>query len=548
MMRLSVEKTFREVSLEQTIERICVQMKNQDWNEAQVSQGTVLRMLDALGWPIFNPSIVFPEYLIGGGEVDFALCKEENPLIYIEVKNNGITLGIKEEKQLFKYAFQKSVPLGVLTNGHTWKFYYPPEGGYPGDRCFCDLNIYDDLEKCGSILNRYLSYKVVSDEKAFTTMIKKDYHSRYQQLIFSMIDQHEEKLLKALEALVNESKTENKPSRNQVRSFLKAVSNDAQLNKILAVKMGEMYDYQPSREQVKNALSKNDQFNERLAVKLAEMLAMKLGKAFSNNDQFNKMSAVKLAEMLAVKLGKAFSNNDQFNKMSAARVIKAFSNNDQLNKMLAVKVEEKVEEMLAMKLAEKVEKMYHGYQPSRDQVQSFLNPRSAASRPTRPPQEATLSSSLSPSSAASRPTRPPQEAALSSPLSPSADELFGDGFGFVLYGKLYPARKASAILVGVFNELAKFNPLLLTQLTESDFNHYKGRHKGRRRCLARNKKLLLNPERTQQLESGWYIDTTFSREATISAIKLACRIASVEYGKDLILYLPPKQTRERQRS
>ena len=116
--------------------------------------------------------------------------------------------------------------------------------------------------------------------------------------------------------------------------------------------------------------------------------------------------------------------------------------------------------------------------------------------------------------------------------------------GFVLYGESYQANTSIAILAGVFNELTKFNPLLLKQLTESDFNHYKGR----RRCLARNKKLLLNPEKTQQLKSGWYIDKTLNREVTISAIKEACQIASVEYGKDLILYLPPKQTRERQRS
>ena len=510
------------MSLQQAINGICEKI-DKDWNEAQVSQGVVLRVLDALGWPIFNPSIVFPEYPIGGDKIDFALCKGENPLIYIEVKRNSITLGETEEKQLFKYAFQKSVPLGILTNGHNWKFYYPPEGGYSGQRCFRNLNIYKDrLEKCVYRLNRYLSYKVVSDEKAFTTMIKKDYHSRYQQLIFSMIDQHEEKLLKALEALVNESKTENKPSRNQVRSFLKAVSNDAQLNKILAVKMGEMYDYQPSREQVKNALSKNDQFNEKLAVKLTEMLSVKLGKAFSKNNQFNERLAMKLAEMLSVKLGKAFSKNNQFNKMSATRVIKDFSNNDHLNKMLAEKVEEKVEEMLAMKLAEKVEEMYHGYQPSRDQVQSFLNARSSASRSILPPQEATLSSSLSPSSAVSRSTLSPQKATLSS-LSPSTDEIFGDGFGFILYGKPYPAEKASAILVGVLNELIRINPSFAKQFAKSHFNF--NLHKNKYKYLSDTPDKFQYPEQVKQLDSGWWIKRNLSREEINSVIRKACSIA-----------------------
>ena len=128
--------------------------------------------------------------------------------------------------------------------------------------------------------------------------------------------------------------------------------------------------------------------------------------------------------------------------------------------------------------------------------------------------------------------------------SPTQDTSLPSGFrGFVLNGKRREHSYTIDILIGVFNELTRINSSFPNLFAQNDFNRYKSRCK----CLAKNKNDLLDSKKTRQLESGWYIDTTFSREATISAIRAACQIASVEYGKDLILYLPRKQTRERQR-
>ena len=42
-----------------------------DENEASISQGIVLRILNSLSWPTFDTSIVFPEYPFEGGRVDY---------------------------------------------------------------------------------------------------------------------------------------------------------------------------------------------------------------------------------------------------------------------------------------------------------------------------------------------------------------------------------------------------------------------------------------------------------------------------------------------
>ena len=85
-------------------------------NEASVSQGIVLRLLQALAWPTYNTQIVSPEYTVSGKRVDYALCHPHSkPIVFIEVKQVGQSEGA--EKQLFEYAFHIGVPMAILTDG-----------------------------------------------------------------------------------------------------------------------------------------------------------------------------------------------------------------------------------------------------------------------------------------------------------------------------------------------------------------------------------------------------------------------------------------------
>ena len=43
-------------------------------NEASVSQGIILRLLNALKWPTYDTQIVSPEFTVEGRRVDYALC------------------------------------------------------------------------------------------------------------------------------------------------------------------------------------------------------------------------------------------------------------------------------------------------------------------------------------------------------------------------------------------------------------------------------------------------------------------------------------------
>ena len=54
-------------------------------NEQAISQGIVLRVLQELGWDIYDTTLVWPEFQTGEGRADFALCHPPSkPADFIE--------------------------------------------------------------------------------------------------------------------------------------------------------------------------------------------------------------------------------------------------------------------------------------------------------------------------------------------------------------------------------------------------------------------------------------------------------------------------------
>ena len=94
------------MALETTLNEITARLRQGKFsNEQAISQGIVLRLLQELGWDIYDTATVWPEYQTGEGRADFALCHPPNklPAILIEVKQPG-----KAEdavRQALSYAF-----------------------------------------------------------------------------------------------------------------------------------------------------------------------------------------------------------------------------------------------------------------------------------------------------------------------------------------------------------------------------------------------------------------------------------------------------------
>ena len=199
-------------------------------NEAAVSQGIVLRLLDALTWPRFNTQVIIPEYSVGGRRVDFALCHPPSkPIIFIEVKQVGNIEGA--ERQLFEYAFHEGIPIAILTDGREWRFFHPTAPGDYRERKVCELNLGEgNSEENAKRLNRYLNYESIRMGEAVEA-IKKDYEEVVQQRqvearlpgVWSELVQEKNEYL--LLAVMEKSKNKigYEPTEEQVLGFLKSL-------------------------------------------------------------------------------------------------------------------------------------------------------------------------------------------------------------------------------------------------------------------------------------------------------------------------------------
>lgn len=134
-------------------------------NEAAVSHGILVPLLQRLGWDCSDPDQVIPEYSSGRGRVDFALCTTgRRPAVFIEVK--GVGRSVDGDRQLFEYAFHEGVPICLLTDGRDWSFYLPSGQGSYDERRLYRLQLDDrSSAEAEQVFARYLArHRVTSGE------------------------------------------------------------------------------------------------------------------------------------------------------------------------------------------------------------------------------------------------------------------------------------------------------------------------------------------------------------------------------------------------
>lgn len=197
-------------------------------NEASVSQGIVLRLLNGLGWDTYNPKVVSPEFSLNGRRVDFALCHPAGkPVAFVEVKKIGQSDGA--ERQLFEYAFHAGIPLAILTDGQEWNFFLPGEQGDYGERRVYKLDLVErEIEQCVERLKRYLLYDNVASGAAIrnaredyqNVAKKRQIETALPEAWHKLLNEEDELLLEILADKV-ESLCGFKPDPDTVASFLK---------------------------------------------------------------------------------------------------------------------------------------------------------------------------------------------------------------------------------------------------------------------------------------------------------------------------------------
>lgn len=96
--------------------------------EEAAKNALVMPFLQALGYNVFNPGEVVPEFTcdVGtkkGEKVDYAICQDGKITMLVECKPASSDLSLNHASQLFRYFATTDARVAVLTNGVVYKFF-----------------------------------------------------------------------------------------------------------------------------------------------------------------------------------------------------------------------------------------------------------------------------------------------------------------------------------------------------------------------------------------------------------------------------------------
>jgi len=134
-------------SIKQLSERV-VKLKDNLQTEEATKNALIMPFIQTLGYDVFNPFEVTPEYTcdIGtkkGEKIDYAILKDNNPVILIECKHWAEDLTLYDN-QLLRYFHVSTAKFGILTNGISYKFYTDlVEANKMDEKPFLEINLSD---------------------------------------------------------------------------------------------------------------------------------------------------------------------------------------------------------------------------------------------------------------------------------------------------------------------------------------------------------------------------------------------------------------------
>ena len=123
-------------------------LKSQIQTEEATKNAFIMPFIKALGYDVFNPMEVVPEYIadIGikkGEKVDYAILISGQPAILVECKHWGDSLD-PHNSQLFRYFHTSKAKFGLLSNGIIYRFYTDLiETNKMDEKPFFEFNVTD---------------------------------------------------------------------------------------------------------------------------------------------------------------------------------------------------------------------------------------------------------------------------------------------------------------------------------------------------------------------------------------------------------------------
>lgn len=168
--------------------------------EEATKQALILPFLQALGYDIFNPHEVTPEYTtdIGtkkGERIDYAILSQGKPVVLIECKTITDKLD-KADSQLLRYFHVSAAKFGVLTNGIDYKFYTDLEEPNKMDsKPFLTINILNIKEQDVVELKKFHK-AVFNADQIFSTASELKYLNEIKTILATEIENPSESFVR----------------------------------------------------------------------------------------------------------------------------------------------------------------------------------------------------------------------------------------------------------------------------------------------------------------------------------------------------------------
>ena len=219
--------------------------------EEATKNAFVMPFLQSLGYDVFNPLEVVPEFIadIGikkGEKIDYAIFKDGQPTILIECKDWRQNLNV-HDGQLLRYFHVSKAKFGLLTNGIVYRFY-------------SDLVAPNKMDE-----KPFLEFNITEIKDNQIEELKKFHKANFDAE--SIVNTASEmKFMNELKHLLNKELTE--PTPEFVKHFAKQVYPSVVTAKVLeqftelTKKSIQHYISDLITERLKTALSKEDEKNK----------------------------------------------------------------------------------------------------------------------------------------------------------------------------------------------------------------------------------------------------------------------------------------------
>lgn len=196
----------------------------------RVAQGIVMPVLHDLGWPVFDPAVVVPGYAIGDRVVDYALLgAQASPAVILQVEEKRPLTG--DTAPVLPRVHLERVAMIAVTNGPEWEMYLT--GGRQTERpaFFHAVDLRKGgVEEVADGLLQYLGYGVVrsGDAARRAAQNRKEAQQRRRAVAAiptawnELVSEGSERLLILLASRV-EQLCEVRPERDDLLRFLRSL-------------------------------------------------------------------------------------------------------------------------------------------------------------------------------------------------------------------------------------------------------------------------------------------------------------------------------------